>query len=118
MTEPIRSLSTIDALVSALDLDEHQEKTLRSTGARTAEQLYADLNAASIDTLLDDRDERAGVKFKDADLVGIPYRIVTGRSLKQGKLEVVKRADHAAQEIAIDQVVETLKEWIHQELSK
>jgi prolyl-tRNA synthetase len=43
-----------------------------------AEKLYAELNKAGIETLLDDRNERAGVKFKDADLIGIPYRIVTG----------------------------------------
>jgi prolyl-tRNA synthetase len=77
-----------------------------------AEQLYQDLNQAGIETLLDDRDERAGVKFKDVDLVGIPYRIVTGRSLQQGKVEVVKRANHESQEIAIDAVVTTLKQWI------
>jgi prolyl-tRNA synthetase len=77
-----------------------------------AEQLYTDLKNAGIDTLLDDRDERAGVKFKDADLIGIPYRIVTGRSLKQGKVEVVTRRDHASQEVAIDAVVSTLKQWI------
>jgi prolyl-tRNA synthetase len=85
---------------------------------QTAEQLYADLNAAGIETLLDDRDERAGVKFKDADLVGIPYRIVTGRSLKDGKVEVVKRATHESQEVAIEQVVSTLKEWIKQALAE
>jgi prolyl-tRNA synthetase len=77
-----------------------------------AEKLYTELNAAGIETLLDDRDERAGVKFKDADLIGIPYRIVTGRSLKDGKLEVVERATKKSQEIPLDQVVSTLKQWI------
>ncbi|HAG83913.1 MAG TPA: proline--tRNA ligase, partial [Cyanobacteria bacterium UBA12227] len=56
---------------------------------QVAEKLYTELNQVGIETLLDDRNERAGVKFKDADLVGIPYRIVTGRSLKEGKVEVV-----------------------------
>lgn len=77
-----------------------------------AEQLYTDLNAAGIETLLDDRDERAGVKFKDADLIGIPFRIVTGRSLKQGKVEVVRRATKDSQEIALDEVVSTLQGWM------
>ena len=81
-----------------------------------AEDLYAKLNAVGIDTLLDDRDSRAGFKFKDADLIGIPYRVVTGRSLKQGKVEVVKRATHEAQEIALEDVVETLQSWIGSEL--
>ncbi|NCJ05814.1 proline--tRNA ligase [Synechococcales cyanobacterium C] len=77
-----------------------------------AEQLYADLNAAGIETLLDDRSERAGVKFKDADLIGIPLRIVTGRALQAGKVEVVLRATLTATEIALEQVVPTLKNWI------
>ena len=49
-----------------------------------------------------------GVKFKDADLVGIPYRVVTGRSLKDGKVEFVKRATKEAQDIAIEDVVQTI----------
>ena len=77
-----------------------------------AEGLYQQLNAAGVETLLDDRDSRAGFKFKDADLVGIPYRVVTGRSLKQGKVEVVKRATHEAEEIALGNVVSTLQGWV------
>ncbi|MER3477998.1 MAG: proline--tRNA ligase [Leptolyngbya sp. ERB_1_2] len=74
-----------------------------------AEKLYAELNQAGVETLLDDRNERAGVKFKDAELIGIPYRIVTGKSLKDGKVEMVERSTKAVQEIAIADVVETLK---------
>ncbi len=77
-----------------------------------AEKLYKELNQAGIETLLDDRDERAGVKFKDADLIGIPYRIVTGRAIANGKVEVVERATRKSQEIAIDEVTTTLKQWI------
>ncbi|MGD1897379.1 MAG: proline--tRNA ligase [Phormidesmis sp.] len=77
-----------------------------------AEKLYSELNAAGVETLLDDRKERAGVKFKDAELVGIPFRIVTGRSLKDGKVEVVKRADGAAEDMAIEEVVSTVKGWV------
>jgi prolyl-tRNA synthetase len=79
-----------------------------------AEKLYRSLNQAGIETLLDDRNERAGVKFKDADLIGIPYRIVTGRSLSSGKVEVVERATHKSQELAIDEVTSILKESIEQ----
>ncbi len=82
-----------------------------------AEKLYAELNAAGVETLLDDRKERAGVKFKDAELVGIPFRVVTGRSLKEGKVEVVKRADGEAQEMAIEDVVSTIKSWVDEALS-
>jgi prolyl-tRNA synthetase len=53
------------------------------------ERLYDDLTAAGIEVLMDDRDVRAGVKFKDADLIGIPLRVVIGeRGLKEGKLEM------------------------------
>jgi prolyl-tRNA synthetase len=77
-----------------------------------AEKLYTQLNQAGVETLLDDRDERAGVKFKDADLIGIPYRIVTGRAIANGKVEVVERATRQSQEIPIDEVINTLKQWI------
>ncbi|MDZ7965794.1 MAG: proline--tRNA ligase [Nostoc sp. DedSLP03] len=79
-----------------------------------AQKLYTELNQAGIETLLDDRDERAGVKFKDADLIGIPYRIVTGRAIANGKVEVVERATRKSQEIAIDEVTTTLHKWITQ----
>ncbi len=81
-----------------------------------AEQLYTELNKAGVETLLDDRKERAGVKFKDADLVGIPYRIVTGKALANGKIEVVKRASKESCEIAIEEVVSTLKNWVEEGL--
>lgn len=77
-----------------------------------AEQLYTALNQAGIETLLDDRDERAGVKFKDADLVGIPFRIVTGRSIAEGKVELVSRATKEATNLAIDAVVDYLRNAI------
>jgi prolyl-tRNA synthetase len=55
------------------------------------EQLYAELQAAGVDVLLDDRSERAGVKFKDADLLGIPWRVVVGRGAAEGQVELVQR---------------------------
>jgi prolyl-tRNA synthetase len=79
---------------------------------KAAETLYAELNQAGVETLLDDRDERAGVKFKDADLIGIPFRIVTGKALKDGKVEVVKRANKETQEIPLAEVTATLQKWI------
>ena len=81
-----------------------------------AGNLYKELNEAGIDTILDDRDERAGVKFKDADLIGIPYRIVTGRSLKSGKVELIERSTHQCQEIVVAQVLSTLKDLIEKAL--
>ena len=83
-----------------------------------AEKLYDELNAAGVETLIDDRKERAGVKFKDAELVGIPFRVVTGRSLKNGKVEVVKRASGETEEIALDDVVSTIKGWVTAAIEK
>lgn len=82
---------------------------------QVAEQIYAEFQAAGVDVLLDDRNERAGVKFKDSELIGIPYRVVTGKSLKQGQLEVVKRADKSVENLAIAAVVPTLTAWIKAE---
>jgi prolyl-tRNA synthetase len=81
-----------------------------------AKAIYKELLSAGVDALLDDRDERAGVKFKDADLIGIPYRIVTGRALADGKVEVVERATGIAQEVPLASVVTLVKGWIDDEL--
>jgi len=79
---------------------------------QAATLLYEALSQAGVETLLDDRRERAGVKFKDADLVGIPYRIVTGRSLQAGNVEVVIRKTRESQEIPLADVVATVQQWI------
>lgn len=99
------AIAPYHAIISIPNISDAQQ-------VEVAEKLYAELNRSGIETLLDDRDERAGVKFKDADLIGIPYRIVPGRSLKQGKVEVVERATHKSHEIPIDEVNSTLKKWI------
>ncbi|MGB5633383.1 MAG: proline--tRNA ligase [Waterburya sp.] len=84
---------------------------------RTAgEKLYEEFKQAGVEVLLDDRPERAGVKFKDSELVGIPYRVVTGRSLSAGKVEVVKRATKESQDLPIEEVVATVKQWIEQDI--
>ena len=65
---------------------------------------------------LDDRDCRAGVKFKDADLIGVPLRVVVGeRGLKEGKLEVKWRWEKDAQKIDLAGAAETLADWIRTE---
>jgi len=68
-----------------------------------AERLHDELETAGFDVLFDDRDERAGVKFNDADLLGIPLRVTIGpRGLAAGKIELKARAATAAEEIALD----------------
>jgi prolyl-tRNA synthetase len=61
-----------------------------------AEDVYARLQTAGIDILYDDRAERAGVKFKDADLIGVPIQIVAGRLAAEGRVEIRDRASKAA----------------------
>ena len=69
-----------------------------------ADHLYAELQAAGVDVLLDDRDERAGVLLNDSELLGIPYRLVIGdRGLKEGQVEYARRTDSQAQSIALDE---------------
>jgi prolyl-tRNA synthetase len=76
-----------------------------------ADRLYAALQQAGWDTLLDDRAERPGVKFKDADLIGIPFRIVIGpENLKQGMVELFERARRSRQIVPIGEVVSKLKD--------
>jgi prolyl-tRNA synthetase len=73
---------------------------------RAADQLYANLGATGIDVLLDDRDARPGVKFADAELIGIPHRLVVGdRGLETGKLEYRHRRDSESTEIPAADVV-------------
>ncbi|MFZ2526013.1 MAG: proline--tRNA ligase, partial [Candidatus Ferrigenium altingense] len=83
----------------------------KSTSVRdAAEQLYAALQAAGIEALLDDRDERPGVMFADMELIGIPHRIVIGeRSLKEGNVEYQGRCDAQAQSIPLQNAPEFVK---------
>ncbi len=76
---------------------------------KVAQELYCQLNQAGIETLFDDRDERAGVKFKDAELIGIPYRLVTGKSLQEGLVELVERKSGNVEKIPLSQVISTLQ---------
>jgi len=69
------------------------------------EQLYKDLHAGGLDVLLDDRDERAGVKFKDADLIGIPYRITIGKKIGDGLVELFDRRAKQSEDVKLDDVV-------------
>ena len=80
--------------------------------ATQVKTLAAELEAAGLDVLLDDRDERAGVKFKDADLVGIPYRINVGKKVAAGQVEVVTRATASSVDVAMDAVVALVKERV------
>ena len=74
---------------------------------QVANDLYDQLRKAGIDVLLDDRDERPGVKFKDMDLIGIPTQITVGKNVVDGQVEIKERG-HMKQSISIDSVLDYL----------
>jgi prolyl-tRNA synthetase len=85
----------------------------------TAEKLYEEFGAAGIEAVLDDRSERAGVKFKDADLIGYPVRVTVGaKALARGNVEVKIRKTGEMQEIAVAEVKEWLQKYIDEETAK
>ncbi len=98
-----RSIAPFDVVVTVTNMGDAQL-------AATAEQIAMKLEEAGFEVLLDDRDERAGVKFKDADLIGIPYRINVGKKAAEGRLELVTRSTATSQDVAIAEIVPRLKE--------
>jgi prolyl-tRNA synthetase len=102
---------TIAPFTVVVTITNVSDSALRETG----EKLAGDLQSAGIDVLLDDRDERAGVKFKDADLVGIPYRINVGKKAASGQVELVVRATRTSVDVALDDAVAQLKKRIDEE---
>ena len=97
-----KSLTPFDVIVTVTNLKQDE---LRAAG----EKLYADLQRSGLDVLLDDRDERAGVKFKDADLIGIPYRITIGKKAADGVVELFDRKAKTTIEVKLANVVEQVQ---------
>ena len=97
-----KSLTPFDVIVTVTNL---KQDDLRTAG----EKLYADLQRSGLDVLLDDRDERAGVKFKDADLIGIPYRITVGKKAADGVVELFDRKAKTTVEVKLANVVEQVQ---------
>jgi prolyl-tRNA synthetase len=92
--------------INALKMGQPQVK-------ETAEKLYADLSAAGLDVLYDDRDARPGVQFADADLLGIPIRIIVGeRNLKDGNVEWKRRDTGDSGTIPLADAVQTIADWV------
>jgi prolyl-tRNA synthetase len=78
-------------------------------------RLHDELEASGIDVLIDDRDERAGVKFKDADLIGIPLRVTIGaKGLDKGCIELRTRRDGKTDEVPLGDAVKTIQSLIAQ----
>jgi prolyl-tRNA synthetase len=83
-----------------------KQEDLRNAG----EKLYQELQQAGLEVLLDDRDERAGVKFKDADLIGIPYRVTIGKKIADGVVELFDRHTKKTEDVKITDVVAALRQ--------
>lgn len=85
---------------------------LNQEGESYANKLYEELNKDGIDTLLDDRDERPGVKFNDMDLIGIPIRITIGKKYNEKVVELKLRDEKESKEIKIDNLKDTISKLI------
>ena len=88
--------------------------TKDETCMEVANKLYDELNNDGIDTLLDDRDERPGVKFNDLDLLGIPIRITLGKKLSENKVEFKLRKENESIDLDLNDVVNHIKEYLHE----
>ncbi|MFC1570692.1 His/Gly/Thr/Pro-type tRNA ligase C-terminal domain-containing protein [Candidatus Omnitrophota bacterium] len=100
------SLSPASCVVIPVKMDDE-----KITGE--AERVYQELIDAGIDTIIDDREKSAGVKFKDSDLVGFPIQIILGKkSLDAGKIEVKRRDTKESQLIDKDSFLDTVREML------
>lgn len=95
--------------VTPFDIHIITANTKDETILKVAEDLYESLQE-KYRVLYDDRNERAGVKFADSDLIGLPYRIVVGRGAKDGVVEVKKRTDEKSEDVEIDDVLKFMDE--------
>jgi prolyl-tRNA synthetase len=83
-----------------------------SRGWETAQSLHDALEAAGVEVLLDDRDERPGVKFKDADLIGLPLRVTVGKAVAQGQVELTGRRARRTVMVRVEEVVPRLRQLV------
>jgi prolyl-tRNA synthetase len=102
-----RPIAPFDIVVTPTNVSDEKLKT-------TAEGIASRLGSAGFDVLLDDRDERPGVKFKDADLVGIPFRVNVGKKVTEDRVEVVQRSTRQSQDVSIAAIVEYFQEVLEQ----
>lgn len=99
------SIAPVPLLILAVNMN---DEAIRGA----AYELEAAFEKRGIETLLDDRDLSPGMKFKDADLVGIPFRLTVGKKLKEGKVELFHRVTRQVEEIPLGEAVERIAERI------
>lgn len=99
-----RPIAPFEVVLTVANMD---DVPLRSA----ADKLYEEMRRRSFDVLFDDRNERPGVKFKDADLIGVPYRVTLGkRKFEQGRVEIFERSTKAIHDVKLEEVVKSLAE--------
>ncbi|HYY94418.1 MAG TPA: proline--tRNA ligase, partial [Pyrinomonadaceae bacterium] len=98
-----RAIAPFDVVVTVTNV---RQKEMSEAG----ERLYEELKRAGLEVLLDDRDERAGVKFKDADLIGVPLRVTVGKKVADGKVELFERASKQSNDVGLDDVAARVQE--------
>jgi len=99
------AIAPFDVVITPVNLADEGQKA-------AAQALYAEAKKAGLDAILDDRDERAGVKFKDAELVGIPWRITVGKKLSEGKVEVIQRKGKLSQDVLVGDAIAMVRAGI------
>lgn len=100
------AVAPFEVAVALLDVDDEKSRT-------TAEEIYTELGRQRVETILDDRAERPGVKFKDIELVGIPFRVTVGaRSLAEGNVEIVSRATGEKALVPVTEAVEYVRKLV------
>jgi len=106
-----RAIAPFDVVVSPVNVKD-------TAVSVAAEEIATRLESAGCDVILDDRDERPGVKFKDADLVGIPFRINVGKKVTEGTVEVVLRSTREVCDVTISSIVEHFEQRFRQSASE
>lgn len=101
------SIAPFEAVVTPVNISDAAQK-------QAAQDIYTELKGLGVDVLFDDRDERPGVKFKDAELIGIPWRITIGKKLAQGVVEVVERRGKVLSEVPFAEV----SAWVQNKLKR
>ncbi len=97
-----RAIAPFDVVLTPTNLNEAPIR-------EAAEKLYAEMLAAGLDVLYDDRDDRPGVKFKDADLIGVPVRLTVGKKVTDGKVELSTRSTREKHDVSIREAVPRLR---------
>jgi prolyl-tRNA synthetase len=92
-----RAIAPFDVIVTVTNIKQDEIKA-------AGERLYEELRRAGLEVLLDDRDERAGVKFKDADLIGVPFRVTVGKKIAEGRVELFDRASKQSEDVTLGEV--------------